>query len=148
MIDFLPLWYLFATNPFSGVSRYLSRSSSTTASATFVVVVIGVITLWIVLSFRSNTRARGGGSAKKTLFEELASVHNLDRSQCRLLTRVVDAARVQPPALVFVDPDIIGRFACTPIPEADQLAKIADTIFGTLQMPCNIRQDNARLDDN
>ncbi len=64
------------------------------------------------------------------LFLELCHPHQLSRSERSLLLRAVEARGLAQPAILFVDPNILGEIKQSPSPDSQAYAALADKLFG------------------
>lgn len=113
-------------------SDYMSRSSSLKDSWFWIAVFGCIGAIWLALIYWDNYRRRllRNSNNPKSLFFELCQAHRLDRKQRSLLMKAVQYRGLKQPALLFVDPELLGGLVGSGGAHAKQFAELRQRLFG------------------
>ena len=125
-------YWLFAGADFGEISRS-ARDSGSMGDAWFVVaVLVAVVALGGGLYYWTQRRKifLQKSNNPRSLFLELCHLHQLSRAERSLLLRAFEARQPSQPAIMFVDPNLLGAIKQSPSPDSQAYAALADKLFG------------------
>ena len=129
-----PMGDLFASTVeiSNSVNRWFRRSSSMSENGIWILIFIAIVLLWMGLYFWDRWRKprHGPGMDREGLFAQLCDLHNLSKSDRQLLRTVAKTQRIDQPALAFVNPSLLLKFAKSTPRDAAQVRHLADRLFG------------------
>lgn len=129
-----PLAELFASTSevSNAVNRWFRRSSSISESGIWIVIFMAIALLWVVLYFwdRSQRMRHKTRMDREGLFAQLCDLHQLSKVDRQLLRTVAKTQRVDQPALAFVDPYMLLKFAESAPGAQEEVRLLADRLFG------------------
>jgi len=125
-------WLLANVEAFRAAARYMQRSASLSESWFTIAAVAAIIQFWLALVYWDRYRKQPvrQEDRPKSLFLELCRAHKLSRAERGLLSSIVDAKHLKQPAIVFVDPGVLGDPAGSSAPETRACAELAGKLFG------------------
>lgn len=126
-------WLLTANiDNFRAGRQYLRNTGGITDHWFLIVAVVTIIGFWVGLYYwdRHRKQVRRGGDTPKALFLELASVHRLSRADRSLLWNASEAAKLEQPATIFVNPDILAEISAGNREDAGAYEQLRERLFG------------------
>ena len=126
-------YWLLAAADFGEVSRHARGSSSMGNTGFIIGVLVGIVALGGGLYYWTQRRkiSLQRSSNPHSLFLELCQLHQLSRSERSLLLRAFEVRHPAQPAIMFVDPNLLGACKQSSSPDAQAYAALADKLFGT-----------------
>ena len=125
----MPFTSILARVDLSDVSKH-SRSSSGLSNNVELIMwfVVAAGALWAVLHYWNRYRDKilRRGDSPQSLFLELCRVHRMDRTEKSLLMQAVTAAQLDEPAVVFVNPQVLGAMS-----ESQACRALTEKLFGS-----------------
>lgn len=123
---------LFArTSVFKSMSRTFNGQGASSDNTFLYISFAMIAAFWGVLYYWDKwrkQRSKRTGSAK-SLFMELCDAHRLARTERALLMKAAKSLGAGEPAVLFVDPRIVGKFAAASGGEAKQYAALSSKLF-------------------
>jgi hypothetical protein len=125
---------LFAQNLGDGFRKF-TQGSNSSSDYMFLFVTIGLLAAGAVALFiwdRRRAQSVRAAETGESLFRELCNEHRLTRVEQELLLRCLGSGedRLEQPALVFVDPTILRRYAARAGSDSTPGNSLANKLFG------------------
>lgn len=96
---------------------------------------VAILLMWMALSFGDQCRQRFESRRQKlpkSLLQELCQAHCLTRAERALLSRVAQDQGLDQPAVVFVDPSVLGGVVVSAGPDAETFETLFNKLFGRI----------------
>lgn len=114
------------------VNRWLRRSSSINESGIWIFIAMAIAAFWFGLFFWGRLRKPWKqGMDREGLFAQLCDLHQLSKSDRQLLRNVAKTQRIDQPALAFVNPNLLLKFAKSTPGAHSEVHQLANRLFGS-----------------
>lgn len=115
-------------------ARYMRNSLSLESNWTWLVAFVSIALLWIGLFFwdKHSRPARSPAARAGSLFIELCETHGLTPQQRSSLLAATKKDHLAEPAVVFIDPRIVGRLAESESNDTGAYAALHQRLFGEI----------------
>lgn len=119
------------------VSRYYLRHSSLSHNWVLVCALLAVVGFWVGLVYWDRIRHRllKLGRQPNSLFQELCTAHRLNRGQRMLLMKAAHSGRIHCASVMFVDRQILEKFAAGESDDASRYRELLVRLFGERPLP-------------
>jgi len=130
------LWLQASADLGDAFRRHAGRSSSLSGNWFLIVLVAGIGLLWLGLYYWDKYRKLKDeeGSDPASAFSDLCGVHQLSRMERSLLRNVASSKKLEQPAIVFVDPEILSAFTRTNSTKGQAYAALEKKLFGSKEL--------------
>lgn len=126
------------------LNRWIRPSGSTSEGGILILILVAIALLWGGLYFWDRWRkSKTPGMGREDLFLQLCNLHNLSKRDRHLLRTVAKTLRVDQPAMAFVDPNLLLKFAESDPDSSLDLRHLADRLFGRGLVEEIVRQSPA-----
>ena len=125
--------WLLAAADWSKISQSASKRSISFSDHWFLigtVVAVGALGIGLYLWDKHRKRILTDEKNPKSLFFDLCRSHQLSRAERALLTQAAELKQLEQPALMFVDPQLLGSLAGARNPEAEGFRELLGKLFG------------------
>ncbi len=116
----------------NSVNRWFRRSGSLSENLLWGTIALAIVALWVGLYFwdRARKPKKKTSQDREGLFNQLCDLHKLSKNDRQLLKQAARSQRIDPPALAFVNPRILLKFAEEEPQATLELKSLIDRLFG------------------